>query len=588
MERTMEKLRQEQIEDLFSRRLKNTRAIFFFFFLLVFAFLFKIQVIQHQSLSAGAESGKYMKVSIPVPRGTIYDRNGRILAVSVPFYSAYMDSWAVAHREKKEPGYRSRLKQEFKDTLGMSEKEAEEKIGQTYPLLRRELSIGQYRTLAEKKLPGIVFEQDYKRTYPNNRLACHVVGFTGVDGEGLEGIEMYYNGLLKGTKGSSLVLRDGKGTLLYSVEKKLVQPVKGKDIVLTLDYNLQFILEEELFRAYTQFNAKSVSAVIMDYETGEVLALANVPNYDLNRPGSASPDERRNRVVTDLFEPGSTFKIVTAAAAIEENVFTPNDVIHCENGKWFVRNHYLRDVHSYGSLTVSKVIEKSSNIGTVKIAMNLGERKLYDYCTKFGFGQVTGIDIPGEIRGILRPLNRWSGYSITAIPIGQEVGINALQGVRAMSVIANGGYLVKPHLLREIKEEVSSIKTNTSCAGDQVLSEKTCDVLRGILENVTRPGGTAPQTHIDGYRISGKTGTAQKIINGHYSKNSYVGSFSGFLNGSDEKLIIQVTVDEPRPIYYGGLVAGPAFRNVLWRSLQYLNVPPSGEEEERKIALNKK
>ncbi|HNS31397.1 MAG TPA: penicillin-binding protein 2 [bacterium] len=583
----MEKQRQERTEDIFDARFKKNRLMFIFFFMLVFINLFKIQVLQHSSIMADNESGKYREITIPVPRGTIYDRKNRILAMSVPFYSAYLDSWAVSHREKKEPDYRTRLKKELKSILKIKEKELEAKISQKYPILKRELSIGEYKTLQAKNLPGVVFEQNYKRIYPNNKLACHVIGFMGVDGEGLEGIELYYNGLLKGTRGSSLVLKDGKGALIHSVEKKLVQPVKGKDIQLTIDYNLQFILEEELEKAYSQFNARSVSAVIMDYENGEILALANIPNYDPNLPNDSNPSEKRNRVVTDLFEPGSTFKIVTAAAALEEKVFSPNDVIFCENGKWFVRNHYLRDVHAYGNLTVSKVIEKSSNIGTVKIASNLGERRLYEYCSRFGFGKLTGIDIPGEIRGILRPLNQWSGYSITAIPIGQEVGINALQGIRAMAVIANGGYLVKPHLLKEIVDESANIKTNAFREREQILSEETCKILTGILENVTQPGGTAPRANIEGYRISGKTGTAQKIIDGHYSKNRYVGSFSGYINGTKENLIIQVTVDEPKPIYYGGLVAAPTFKNVLWRSLQYLNIPPSMDCGNGKIVMNR-
>jgi len=583
----MEQLKQERAEELFPFRLRLTKSFFFFLFLLVFAQLFKIQIFQHSQIIADSSTGKYMKLSIPVPRGTIYDRNGKILAMSVPFYSAYLDSWAVSHREKTEPSYKRRLKSELHSIIGMRESEIDNKINQSYPLLKRELSIKEYRELKEKKLPGIVFEKDFRRFYPNDKLACHIVGFTGTDREGLEGIELYYNGLLKGTEGSSLILKDGKGAPIYSVEKIMVHPQKGKDIKLTIDINMQFLLEEELEKAFLKYNAKSASGVIMDYETGEIIALANIPNYNLNLPGNSTPSEKRNRIATDLFEPGSTFKIVTAAAAMEENIVSPEDIIDCEKGKWFVRNHYLRDVHEYDKITVSQVIEKSSNIGTVKLAMGLGERKLYEYCAKFGFGQLTGIDLPGEIKGILRPLNRWSGYSITAIPIGQEVGINAIQGIRAMGVIANGGYLVNPHLLKEIIDDSASIKTNTGKKKERILSWETCNVLKGILENVTQPGGTAPLANIEGYSISGKTGTAQKIIGGHYSKSKYLASFGGFLNGKEEKLIIQVTVDEPGPVYYGGLVAAPTFRNILWRSLQYLNIPPCEDYRHNKLALKK-
>lgn len=573
---------------IFESRLKKTKLIFFILFSLIFLSLFKIQIIQHFSLAKKDNSqGKYRKVPIPVPRGTIYDRNGKILAVSVPFYSAYLDSWAIAYHEKEEPAYKDRLKKEVKSILKIGDKEIEKKFSNLYPILKKELSIEEYKALKEKYLPGIALEQDYKRVYPNNKLACHILGFTGTDGDGLEGIEFYYNGLLKGIEGSSLILKDGKGVLIHSLEKKLVEPEKGKDITLTIDYNLQFILEEELGKCYSQYNAKSASAVIMDYETGEILALANLPNYDPNFYKNATLEEKRNRTVTDLFEPGSTFKIVTAAATFEEKLISPESVIHCENGKWFVRNHYLRDVHSYGALTVSKVIEKSSNIGTVKMAMLLGERRLYDYCTRFGFGKITEIDLPGEVKGILRHLNHWSGYSITAIPIGQEVGINSIQGIRAMSVIANGGYLVKPHILKEIKDKSVDLQTIANKNKEQILSPETSLILTNILENVTQRGGTAPLANIDGYRISGKTGTAQKIINGRYSRNKYVASFVGYLNATDEKLIISVTVDEPKPIYYGGSVAAPTFRNILWRSLQYLNVPPYQNHDNSKIVFNK-
>jgi len=553
--------------------------------LLVFINLFKLQVIQRDLKRQG---GPWVKVVSPVPRGTIYDRNGQVLAMSVPYCSVYLDSWAISEKEKDEKTYKERLKKELQETLGLQEKQINKYLSLKYPLIEKELSLNKYKELESKNLPGIVFEQRYKRVYPNNRFACHVIGFTGTDEEGLEGIELYYNSILKGMKGVSLILKDGKGALIPSVEKKLVEPEKGKDIKLTLDYKLQFIVEEELEKCYAQYNAKSASAVIMNYENGEILALANYPNYDLNFFKKANPAERRNRIVTDLFEPGSTFKIITVTAAMEEKLIAPEDTVFCENGRWFVRNHFLRDTHSYGHLTVREVLEKSSNIGTVKIAMKLGESRLYDYCNKFGFGQLTGIDLPGEVRGILRPLNRWSGYSITAIPIGQEVGTTAIQGIVAMGVTANGGYLVKPHILKEIQDKSADIKTLYNQQREQILSEKTCTTLTNILENVTKPGGTAPKANIDGYRISGKTGTAQKSINGRYSKNQYVASFCGYINGTEEKLVIMVTVDEPRPIYYGGLVAAPTFKNILWRSLQYFKIPPHQEYNNNKIVLNKK
>jgi len=249
----------------------------------------------------------------------------------------------------------------------------------------------------------------------------------------------------------------------------------------------------------------------------------------------------------------------------------------------------LRDSHPYGKLTVAQVIEKSSNIGTVKIAMELGEKKLYEYCKKFGFGELTEVDLPGEIPGIMRPLNRWSGYSITAVPIGQEVGITTFQGIRAMGAIANGGYLINPHILKEIKGEGYEKMTLSRIKSRQkILSEKTCEVLKGILEEVTGPSGTAPLASIPGYKISGKTGTAQKTINGSYSKDKYVASFVGFLNGEEAKMLLLVKVDEPKPIYYGGLVAAPVFRDILWRTLQRHNIKPAEEFDDYKIVMKPK
>ncbi|MCX8082517.1 MAG: penicillin-binding protein 2 [bacterium] len=572
-------------KNVLNKRLSFIQILFGIMFTVVLCFLVKIQIINPPEETTGT----YEKVEIPVPRGTIYDRNGKILAMSVPYYSLYIDSWKVNHQKKKNPSYPEELKKELIDILKISKTEIEKKLQNRYPLIKKELSVEEYKTLSGKNLPGIVFLPSYKRTYPNGTLACHVLGFAGGNyGNGLEGVELYYDNILKGEKGISLILKDGTGDLIYSVEKKISPSKPGKDIYLTIDSNLQYIVEEEIENVYHKYNAASVSAIVIDYDTGEILALANIPKYDPNRPDKFPLSNLRNRAVTDLFEPGSTFKIVTAASAIEEKIISPDDVINCENGKWFVRNHYLRDVHKYGRLTVSEIIEKSSNIGTVKIAMKLGEKKLYEYCKKFGFGVPTGVDLPGEISGILRPLNAWSSYSITAVPIGQEVGINALQGITAMAVIANGGYLIQPHVLKGFKaDNPETLILWKGKEKQQILSSATCETLTKILQEVTGPEGTAPLANIPGYNISGKTGTAQKIVNGYYSKDRFVSSFVGFLQHKDAKMLVLVKVDEPKPVYYGGLVAAPAFKNIMWRSLQYLNIPPELLEEEHKLVMKK-
>jgi cell division protein FtsI/penicillin-binding protein 2 len=312
----------------------------------------------------------------------------------------------------------------------------------------------------------------------------------------------------------------------------------------------------------------------MDPETGEILALANYPDYDPNNFSNFDLSIIRNKCVTDLFEPGSIFKIVTASAAIEENLFTPCSKIMCEYGKWFVRNHYLHDVHPYGLLTFEETVIKSSNIGTVKIAMALGEEKLYNYCKKFRFGERTGIDLPGETPGIFRPLEKWSSYSITAIPIGQEVAITSIQGIRAISVFANGGYLVKPHIIKEIKDEKGSTITSYMKEKEKILSDNTVNIMKEILKKVVSSEGTASEAKIDGYTICGKTGTAQKAIGETYLKGKYVSSFVGFLLSNKKNIAITVNVDEPIGAYYGGLVAAPIFKNILVRIINCYQIPP--------------
>lgn len=567
-----------------NKRLLFVQISFGVMFLVVLVSLVKIQIIH--PIKEG--SNQYEKVEIPVPRGTIYDRNGNILAMSVPYYSLYIDSWKVNHQAKKDPSYPDRIKKELIAALKLTPATVEKKLQQRYPLIKKELSLEEYKTLSEKQLIGTVYIPSYKRIYPGETLACHILGFAGTDGYGLEGTELYYNDILQGEKGVSMILKDGTGDLIYSVEKKLSLPKTGKDIYLTIDSNLQYIVEEEIKQVYHKYKADSVSAIVADYETGEILALANIPEYNLNTPNKYSPSDRRNRAITDLFEPGSTFKIVTAAAAMEEKLFSPDDLVFCENGKWFVRKHTLRDSHPYATLTVREVIEKSSNIGTVKIAMKLGDEKLYNYCKDFGFGELTEVDLPGEIRGTLRPIEKWSDYSITAIPIGQEIGINALQGIKAMAVIANGGHLIQPHILQKSTGKRNG--TFLPWKGQKkrtILSQETCETLANILQDVTGPEGTAPLANIPGYNISGKTGTAQKTINGRYSHDKFVASFVGFIQHKDTQMLVLVKVDEPQPIYYGGLVAAPAFKNIMWRSLQHFNVPPELYQEEHKLVMQK-
>jgi cell division protein FtsI (penicillin-binding protein 3) len=576
-ERKPKFLKQGQNKNIYEYRIKWIERTFFIILCGISLRLFYLQVInQFRYMKIGKT--QYEKIIVPAERGKIYDRNGKLLAFNLPNYSIYFDTWMINYLKEKEPDYLEELKNNLSEILKMDKKQIEEKMSQPYGLIEKEIDFEEYEKIKELQLKGIYFEKGYKRVYPYGSHACHVIGYTDVDGNGQEGIEYFYNSFLKGENGLYLVLKDGLGNLIYSIRKILIEEKRGKDIVLTIDSNIQFFVEEEIKKWYDKFTPRNISVIVMDPENGEILALANYPNYDPNeRSSNIDFNIIRNKCVTDNFEPGSIFKIVTAAAAIEENLFTPSSLIMCENGKWFVRSHWLHDVHPYGVLTFAEVVEKSSNIGTVKIAIALGEEKLYQYCKRFHFGEKTGIDLPGETPGIFRPIEKWSSYSITAIPIGQEVAINSVQSIRAISVFANNGYLVRPHIIKEIKDRESIEIVNYKNEKERVLSPSTVQIMRDILKRVVGPGGTAPSAGIEGYNIYGKTGTAQKAIEGKYIKGKYVSSFLGFLLSNKKNIAISVNIDEPVGAYYGGVVAAPLFRNILLRIINYYQIPPQTE-----------
>ncbi|MCM8810356.1 MAG: penicillin-binding protein 2 [Candidatus Omnitrophica bacterium] len=537
--------------------------------------MFYLQVINYSKNAMIDRKTKFVKIKILAERGKIFDRNGKLLAFDFPNYSLYFDTWMIKKLKIENPGYLNELKNCLSEILKIEKKDIEEKMNGSYCLIKKNLEIEEYEKLKKLKLKGIYFENNYKRIYPYGKHACHILGYTDVDGKGIEGVEYFYDSFLKGKEGIYLVLKDGLGNLIPSIKKKIIKEEKGKDIVLTIDSYIQFIVEEEIKNGFEKFTPKNISVIVMDPDTGEILALANYPNYDPNNFSKFDLSIIRNKCITDLFEPGSIFKIVTSASAIEENLFTPSSTIICEYGKWFVRGHYIHDVHPYGILSFEDTLAKSSNIGIVKIAMALGEEKLYEYCKKFKFGERTGIDLPGEISGIFRPLEQWTSYSITAIPFGQEVGITSIQGIRAISVFANGGYLVKPHILKEIKDEKRNYVVNSYInEKQQILSQRTIYILRKILKKVVSEEGTASSAKIDGYNIYGKTGTSQKAIGGAYLKGKYVSSFVGFLLSEKKNIAITVNVDEPTGVYYGGLVAAPIFRDIMARIINYYEIPP--------------
>jgi len=425
--------------------------------------------------------------------------------------------------------------------------------------------------IKELRLNYIGFVKEPKRFYPNEKMACHVVGFAGTDNVGLEGIEMTCDKYLAGKAGWYYTKQDAKQRKLPSYKNKIIPPLDGYNVVLTLDMVLQSMAEMQLDVIMQKYHPKAATIIMMEPATGRIFALANRPNFAPNEFGQASAISRKNRAVTDIFEPGSVFKMITASAALEEGKVTVSDRFFCENGEFKpIPSYTLHDYHPYGWLNFRQVIENSSNIGTCKVAQRVGLATLYKYIKLYGFGRNTGIDLPGETPGILCPPSRWSKTSPWNIPIGQGVAVTAIQSVTAVAAIANNGVLMKPYVIDRILDTKGNvIKFFSPVVVRRVTSEKTARQMQQILAGVVA-NGTGKAAKIEGYAAAGKTGTAQKVEAGHYSQDKYVGSFVGFAPAENSMIACIVSVDEPQPIHFGAVVAAPGFAKVVGQSIEYL------------------
>lgn len=433
------------------------------------------------------------------------------------------------------------------------------------------LQADQIRSLHIKEL-GLIKEN--KRAYPNGYLLSHAIGFVNIDNQGLEGIELTFDKYLRGSPGWAMFLRDARQNRL-NLWEQMFPSKDGYDIVLTVDEVIQYIAERELDKVFRESHARGASIIVLNPRTGEILAIANRPTFDLNYFSKVSQDTKRNRAISDLFEPGSVFKIVTASAAIEENRVNEEDKFFCENGEYRVANHILHDHRPHGWLSFQEVIEQSSNIGTTKVAQVLGPDIVYRYARLFGFGDDSRVDLPGEIKGMLKETRAWSKTSIGAVPIGQEVGTTVLQLVSAVSTIANGGNLTRPFIVKRVQDKQGTvIKENTPVVVRRVITQDTAfrmqRILQGVIEN-----GTGKLAKMADFSAGGKTGTAQKLEpNGAYSHSKFVASFIGFAPAKNPVIAIAVVIDEPHPYYFGGVVAAPVFKNVAADTLKYLGVKP--------------
>jgi len=558
----------------YRRRSKAVFLVFLISLLFCIGRLLFIQIFRSSYLTSIAKKQHNQFVELEPRRGTIYDCNFKAQAFNLSMDSLYAEPNSIKEKDK---GY---IIDKLMPILGTDRAYLYDRLyrKKAFIWLARKLPPEKSEAIKALKLKGLGFMKETKRIYPNSYLASHIIGFSGMDNQGLEGIERDFDKYLKGSEGWAVFLRDARQKKL-DIWEKMVLPVDGMDIVLTIDEVIQYIAERELDKAFKAFHAKGASIIVMDPHTGRILAMASRPTYDMNNYSSSGRDSIRNRSICDLFEPGSVFKIVTASAALEEKRITEEDKIFCENGSYRIGGRILHDHRSHGVLTFKEVIEESSNIGTVKVAQLLGPDKVYQYLKAFGFGAKLGIDLSGEISGMIKPPRAWSKTSISAIPIGQEVGVTALQLASAISVIANGGQLMKPYIIDSIRDKDGRIiKQNKPVLIRKVISVDTAMRIKKILTGVVEEG-TGKLAKVSGFSAAGKTGTAQKIEpNGAYSHSKFVASFIGFAPAEDPILAIVVTVDEPRPYYFGGVVAAPVFQKVAGDAIRYIkgNEIPTG------------
>jgi cell division protein FtsI (penicillin-binding protein 3) len=518
-----------------------------------------LQTIKTGFLQQKGESRYSRVIEINAHRGMITDRNGEALAISTPVKSI----WAIPN-DVEMTGEQFR---KLASLLEMDKEEIKKRLSGTdrdFIYLKRQVAPPVADKIADLGIPGIYQQREYRRYYPAGEVMSQLVGFTGVDDNGQEGLELAYQDWLAGKAGSRRVIKDRLGRIVEDMQS-ITPPQEGHDLRLSIDSKIQYLAFRELKAAVERHKAKAGGIVVLDVQTGEVLALANVPTFNPNNRVKLKRDRTRNRVVTDLFEPGSTLKPFTAAAALEEGLFNSESLIATDPNGFSIGTATIHDAHPQRMLTVAQVIQKSSNIGMAKIALKLSPEDMWNMLSQVGFGTVTSSGFPGEIAGKLRPYKTWRPIEQATMAYGHGISVNLLQLAQAYTIFADDGKL-KP---------VSLVKTDANVAGKQIISTKTAKKINDMLEMVVQEGGTAPRAQIAGYRVAGKTGTAHKLEDGRYAENKYVSSFVGFAPASAPRLIIAVMLDEPSDgQYYGGTVAAPVFSSVMAGALRIMSIKP--------------
>jgi cell division protein FtsI (penicillin-binding protein 3) len=515
-----------------------------------------LQGINNDFLRGKGEARYERVLDIPATRGRIMDRQGDVLAVSTPVKSV----WAIPDDAKLQPAQARQLAQ----LLDMDVRELSRKLGsdKDFVYLKRQIPPDVADQVAALKLPGIHQQQEYRRYYPAGELTAHILGFTGAEDAGQEGVELAFDSQLSGKAGSRRVIKDRRGNVVEDVES-IRAPQEGKDIQLALDDKIQYIAYSNLKQAVEQHKAKAGGAVVLDARTGEVLALVNLPTYNPNNRSKLNGAQLRNRALTDTYEPGSTMKPFTAALALEKGKFRYDTPIQTAPGRFTIGNATIHDSHANGVLTVAQVIQKSSNVGIAKIALSFPSETLWDMYDSLGFGTPLKLGFPGEVGGRLRPWKKWQPIEQATMSYGNGISVTLIQLARAYLVFAREGDLIPLSLTK-----LDSLPPR----GKPVFSAQTAKEVRTMMEMVVQPGGTATKAQVAGYRVAGKTGTAHKVDGGQYA-NKYVASFVGLAPASDPRLIVAVMVDEPsNGVYYGGDVAAPAFSRIMAGALRTLGV----------------
>lgn len=577
---------------LLRKRIATLSLLFTTAFLLLGLRLFWIQFVCGAELSAKAEQNRMRDIPVEAKRGVIYDRNGRELAISVS-----ADSVCAYPAEVKASGKAQETARQLAGILGMNQDDVYNKITRNtaFVWIKRQIDPAKAGSIRNLNLKGIDLTEESRREYPKGDLAAHVLGIAGIDNNGLEGVDFYYNDLVGGTKGKIIVEKDGKNQEIPEAIHKYIAPVEGANLVLTIDETIQFITERELDKVFQERKAKRAVAIVMDPATGEILAMATRPTFDPNKFADYPAVNRRNFAINDAYEPGSTMKIITAAMAMQEGVVNDSSRFYCPGSiKVGKETITCANGKAHGSQTFAQIVENSCNVGFVQVGLELGLERYYKYIDAFGFGQLTGVDLPGEAKGILVPRKTAKQIDLATMAFGQANAVTPIQLITAVSAVANQGKLMKPHLLKKAVD--ANGKTIKTCEPEMVrqvispeMAQKLCKILEGEVEE-----GTGTNAQIEGYTTGGKTGTAQKIKpGGGYMSNEYYASFIGFAPVDNPRLVCLVVVDAPQGYpYFGGWVAAPAFRSIMADSLRYLKVPLNKStsddkslEQEEKVAV---